>query len=269
MNDRVLDPLRKFKNNLIHQYYQFRINSIQDPYKIKFRKKPYKILLILSHMRSGSSLLTHILNSNPEIIGYGETHINYTSEADFKILMLKVYSQLNGLEMKHQYILDKVLHNHKFLSCEFLGSEQVQVIFLIREPQRTLSSILDIKPHWIEDKALDYYVSRLSKLEDYAQKINNKQRSLAITYDQLVNHTDLVFRNLQIFLKTQAGFSENYQILKTTGMKGIGDSSENIKAGCIIRTHQLETKVSPELIQKAGQPFSKCYKNLSYYCRII
>ncbi|MGV2388843.1 MAG UNVERIFIED_CONTAM: sulfotransferase [Microcystis novacekii LVE1205-3] len=42
-------------------------------------------------MRSGSSLLTHILNSNPEIIGFGETHLVYESEQDFKALMFQLY----------------------------------------------------------------------------------------------------------------------------------------------------------------------------------
>jgi len=78
--------IRLYKNDLIAGYFYFRINTLADPYTIVGRGQPYRILLILSHMRSGSSLLTHLLNSNPEIIGYGETHIQYASEQDFKKL---------------------------------------------------------------------------------------------------------------------------------------------------------------------------------------
>jgi LPS sulfotransferase NodH len=39
----------------------------------------YEFVHILSHMRSGSTLLAHLLASHPEIIGYGETHIRYRS----------------------------------------------------------------------------------------------------------------------------------------------------------------------------------------------
>jgi E3 ubiquitin-protein ligase DOA10 len=138
------------KNNLIHQYYKFRINTPRTPYTILLRPTPYKILFILSHMRSGSSLLTHLLVNNPEIRGFGETHINYASAEDFKKLLMKLYWQgqdfsqlqdLKKLKMNHQYIHDKVLHNNKFLDQSFLESEQIYSIFLIREPQcyQTLS----------------------------------------------------------------------------------------------------------------------------------
>jgi hypothetical protein len=262
--------LRTLKNNLIDNYYQFRLNSSQDPYQIGLRKKPYRILFILSHMRSGSSLLTHILNSNPEIIGYGESHLHYASELDFKPLMFKVYSLLKNLTMNHKYVLDKVLHSHKFEREQFLTSEQVYNIFLLREPRRTLASILDRKPHLNEQEAYDYYVERLLTLEKYAKLINSKERSLFITYDQLVNQTDLVLSALQDFLETKEGFSEQYQVLKTTGMRGVGDSSKNIQVGRIIKnSRKLEIEVSEVLVEKARQAFNQSCQILSEYCQTV
>jgi hypothetical protein len=230
-------------------------------------------------MRSGSSLLTHILNSNPEIIGYGETHLQYSSEANFKNLILKVYWQaqefrkiqhLKNLNMNHQYVMDKVLHNNKFLNNNFLNSENIYGLFLIREPQRSLTSILDLKPHWDEVKALKYYVERLKMLENYAKVINTKKRSFFMTHDQLLNHTDLVFEALKNFLETKKGFSEEYEILKTTGMRDVGDHRGNIKAGRIVRvTRKLDIKISPELVEKARQSYNQCYATLSQYCSSI
>ncbi len=261
---------RDIKNNLTNDYYQFRINTDHDPYQIRFRKKPFRILFILSHMRSGSSLLTHLLNSNPEIIGYGETHINYSSELDFKTLMFKVYWTIKDYQMNHKYVLDKVLHNHKFLADDFLVSDQVYSLFLIREPQRTLASILEIKPHWSEEKALNYYQERLEILESYAKLINNKKQSFFITHEQLINQTDLVFNSLKKFLQTRTSFSEQYETLRTTGRRGIGDSSENIKAGRIIRNRrQLDTKFSGELVEKATHSFRQCLTTLSSHCSTI
>ncbi|MEL4896994.1 sulfotransferase family protein [Crocosphaera sp. Alani8] len=261
---------RELKNNLANNYYQFRINTDHNPYQIRFRKSPFRILFVLSHMRSGSSLLTHLLNSNPEIIGYGETHINYSSELDFEKLMFKVYWTIKDYKMNHKYVLDKVLHNHKFLADDFLISEQVYSIFLIRKPQRTLASILEIKPHWSEEKALNYYEERLEILESYAKLINNKKQSLLITSDQLINQTDLVFNKFQKFLQTKESFSEQYETLRTTGRKGIGDSSENIKAGYIIRNRrESDTKFSGELVEKATDSFKQCLTTLSNYCSTI
>ena len=194
--------IRLVKNDLIKNYQNIRVNTPQNPYQIWLRKKPCRILLLLGHMRSGSSLLTHILVSNPDVIGYGETHIKYGSDLDFKKLILKVYWQsqefrkfqdLKNLRMNHQYILDKVLHNTKILDETILTSENIYTIFLIREPARSFASMLDHKPHWQEQDALDYYLKRLAKLEAYAKLINNKQRSLILSHQQLIDQTELVF----------------------------------------------------------------------------
>jgi hypothetical protein len=217
-------------------------------------------------MRSGSSLFTHILNSNPEIIGYGETHITYNSLVDLKSLQFKVYWQLKDAKMQHEYILDKILHDHKILDVSILRSPNVYVIFLIREPSSTLPSILNIKPHWSEKKALDYYCQRLETLVDYGNIVADSQRCFLLTYDQLINDSESIFLALQHFLKTAAGFSEEYQVLKTTGKRGIGDSSENIKAGRILKSEsekKLDIPISPEAIAKAMEAFSICHNQLS------
>jgi hypothetical protein len=271
--------IRLYKNDLIAGYFNFRINTIADPYTIVGRTQPYRILLVLSHMRSGSSLLTHLLNSNPEIIGYGETHIQYASEQDFKKLFVKVYlnsreftqiEDLRKLQMNQNYVLDKVLHDNKFLTEDILNSQQVYAVFLLREPQRSLASIMDLKPHWDEEKACHYYINRLSSLVRYAQLINSKQRSLFLTYQQLLDHTDSVFTAFKDVLETREKFSEQYEVLRTTGMPSIGDSKGNIKAGRIIRNQRkLNHTISPDLIDKAKLQFEQCSEALSDYCSTI
>lgn len=256
--------LESLKTKILYHYFNFRINSIADPSRVRLRDQPYKILFILSHMRSGSSLFSHILNSNPEIIGYGETHINYQSEADLKELQFKVYWQLKEPNMCHKYIFDKILHDHKILNTDILRSPDVSVIFLIREPAKTLASILDIKPNWSEEKAVNYYCDRLETLVDYAEIIGDSERYLLLDYDQLIQESEQVFVKLQDFLKTARGFSEEYQILKTTGKRGIGDSTEKIKAGRIIKSERkLDITISPEAIARAREVFIKCHTQLS------
>jgi hypothetical protein len=267
------ESLRHLKNDIIRQYFEFRINTPSDPYSILFKPQPYRILLILSHMRSGSSLLSHILSSNPEIIGYGETHLHYASERDFKNLIFKVYanrSDSQNLQMSHKYVLDKVLHNNKFVDIEFMNSEKLYTIFLVREPRRSLPSIIDLKPKWTEEKAVHYYAGRLPVLEDYAKLIHNKERSLFITHDQLLNQTPAVFDALQNLLGTQQAFSEEYNVFKTTGTKGIGDSKGNIKAGRIIRDRRkIDRNVAPDLVAQGMRAFEQCVATLSEYCTTI
>ncbi len=270
----------------------------------------YKILFLLSHMRSGSSLLSHILVTNPEIAGFGETHIKYSVEDDFEKLILKInelvgnsqvylnylgVSQsctnnssriilLPGITESEQdarttnlhkwdapnYFFDKILHNNMFINEHILCSEQVDVIFLLREPQRSLASISKLKPHWNHKQVLGYYLRRLAKLETYAKLMNSKERSFFLTHDQLLHKTELVFKSLQNFLQVQQPFSEEYEILPTTGMRFIGDQSERIKSGRIIRYNQIpEISISPELINQGRQAFDQCVNTLLKYCQTI
>jgi hypothetical protein len=269
--EEIRNSLRLFKNQLVYQYYDYRINSLQDPYQILWRNQPYKVLFILGHMRAASSLLTHILNSHPEIIGYGETHLQYNSESDLKNLMLKVYFKIQNkrLDMPHTYVLDKLLHDSKILNDKVLDSPNIYAIFLVREPARTLSSILELKSDWSHQKACHYYVQRLASLEAYAQLIDPKQ-SIFITHEQLINQTHEVFTALKQILSTKTNFSEEYEVLNTTGMRWIGDQSKNISAGRIVRKpKKLNEDISPELLEQAQNAYQHCCTTLSQLCTTI
>lgn len=267
------EKLRELKSSWVHRYLHFRINNHISPYHISFRKNPYRFLFILGHMRAASSLLSHILTSNPEIIGYGETHTQYYSEQDLKKLIFKVYGnyyQLKNMTMGHTYILDKVLHNNKLIDESFLSDERVYSLFLVRKPQRTIASILDLKADWDENKALNYYIERLAKLEEQAKFINNKNRSIFIQQEQILNDTEIVFAALQNFLNTKMGFSEKYNVQRTTGMRYVGDQTENIKSGRIIREkRKLDIEIADATIEKAMQSYQECCKILSEYCTLI
>ncbi|NEQ54701.1 MAG: sulfotransferase family protein [Leptolyngbya sp. SIO3F4] len=268
--------IREYKNDWVQNYFNYRIDAASQPYHVAFRAKPYRFLLLLSHMRSGSSLLTHLLTTNPEVIGYGETHINYNDANDFKVLLKKVYWQAQdfrtlgdarNLRMQHQYVMDKVLHNKKFLDHEFLTSEQVYAIFLLREPERSLASIADLKPHWNQHDAIEYYAERMAMLVEYARLINTQRRTLVLTYEQMLDDTPKVLGTLQQFLHTQAPFTEEYKVLKTTGMRGVGDPKGNIKAGKIVRSQrQLSLNFSPEILSTAKTAYQTTYEQLCRLC---
>lgn len=271
--------IREYKNDLVQTYFNYRIEAANRPYSAAFRSQPYRFLLLLSHMRSGSSLLTHLLTTNPEIIGYGETHTNYADADDFKALLKKVYWQaqefrtlgdVQNLRMNHRYVMDKVLHNKKFLDHEFLTSEQIYAIFLLREPERSLASIADLKPHWSQQKTIEYYTGRMATLVDYAHLINDPKRMLVVTYEQILDDTPKVLTTLQQFLHTQAPFTEQYRVLKTTGMKGVGDSKGNIKAGKIVRSQrQLSQSFPPDLLDQAQQVHRHCQSELTQLCQSV
>uniref|UniRef100_UPI0030DB8CFB hypothetical protein n=1 Tax=Cyanothece sp. BG0011 TaxID=2082950 RepID=UPI0030DB8CFB len=63
---------------------------------------------------------------------------------------------------------------------------------------------------------------------------------------------------------------ENYQILKTTGKRNIGDFKENIRSGRIIRKPRpLNFSISPHLLEKAKNSFKDSYVVLQQCCQTL
>jgi hypothetical protein len=189
-------------------------------------------------MRSGSSLLTHILASNPEILGYGESMTRYSAPRDFDLLALKTSFMLRRFPLRkpERYLLDKLLHNVLLAPAdmEMLISHQVRLIFLLRSPAESLASIVR-SLSYTEEQAIQYYVDRLDILRQYAQCIPRGYPAAALTYRQLVYETDSVSGLLRSVLDLRVPLSEQYKLLPTTGQRGIGDFSANIKAGRVLR----------------------------------
>src|SRR6185436_15808518 len=68
-------------------------------------------LFVVSHMRSYSSLLCHILGSHPAISGYSEAHQSYFGRNDLDRLARTVREHTEEAALK-PYVLDKVLHDN-------------------------------------------------------------------------------------------------------------------------------------------------------------
>ena len=99
--------------------------------------EPLAHLFILGHMRCGSTLLTNILCSHPEVIGFGETRTVYESERDFTKLVWKVHWTHRRFRVTQTYALDKLLHNHQLPDPALLDRRPHKLIFLSREPVRS------------------------------------------------------------------------------------------------------------------------------------
>ena len=117
--------------------------------------RPRQALFLLSHMRSYSSLLCHILNSNPEVDGYGELGIPYRTPLDL-INMRYQIRLTTGNRLQGRYALDKVLHPTVELADAILTSPSATVMVGVREPDASVRSIRAMgmakaKPDWKAD----------------------------------------------------------------------------------------------------------------------
>jgi len=243
--------------------------------RLKMRNESHDFIFMLSHMRSGSSLLTHILNANPEVAGFGENHVQYRSKQDLKSLILRTAWKLRQFKLSEKYVLDKILHDELVVDRNLLLSEDVRFIFLVRHPHETLASIVKLfsNQKWTIEKATEYYIERLSTLADYAKTVNDPQRCLFISHQQLIDQTDQTFAALQDFLGVDHPFREEYEILPTTGKKFVGDSSKKIKQGRIVRdsssSQHNDIAIPPELLGSAIQAFEQCCATLKQHCRTL
>ena len=113
----------------------------------------------------------------------------------------------------------------------------------------------------------DYYSNRLIQLANYAKLVNDKKCSLWVTYEQILDDTPSVLSSLKEYLNTELEFSEQYQILKTTGQKGVGDSQGKIKSGKIIRQKAPPpTSLPADIREEAEVIYQTTYQTLSHYC---
>ena len=221
--------------------------------------RDYHYVFILGHMRSGSTLLSHILASHPDIVGAGETHVTYRTPADLQNLLLKTCEFLHRPILRETYVIDQI--NHPFVSDDVLRSERLyKCIILLREPEATLKSMIKLGI-WEEKQAVELYVSRLETLVHYGLLLG--QRAFLVEYDDLVERTDQTLAALTGFLSLESPLNSDYTTHRMTGrVSGYGDPSGNIKLGRIVRTPAHDVTLSEKTVSTASRAFQECHGQL-------
>jgi hypothetical protein len=196
------------------------------------------VLLILGHMRSGSTLLLHLLMTNPEVAALGERGAVYASSADLARAALAVRLARRSPFRRLRYVADQVNHNHLTPNSRLLQDPRVRVLFLLRRPEPSLASILELyrahyQQSWSVSQAVDYYVERVAVLMELAQSLPSPACAALIRYETLTDLPQETLEALRLFLGLQQGFMQTYATYSFTGKHG--DPGPNIFAGRIIR----------------------------------
>lgn len=228
-------------------------------------------LFILGHMRSGSSLLCHLLCSSEEILGYGESHQDYRRRSDLAKLMLSVSRHTGENPLQYRYVLDKIVSCHHVVCPALLSDPRTRYLFLVREPLASIASTVAMHRQLRDEplqelitSAVDHYSQRLAQLVDLAQSIDDPQRCLLITHRQLLNETPTVFAELERFLDLSAPLREDYEIMPTTGLPGIGDPTPSILRGTIDRLLPRKfISLSVQDQQRTTQCYNDCLGSLA------
>jgi hypothetical protein len=231
-------------------------------------------LLLITHMRSRSSLLSHILGSHPEISGYAEMKVNYLSINDLQTLREKVIESLDDPNL-NRILVDKLVDLKQIVTREVLNHNDVRIVFLLRHPKPTLASLMELSsprlPH-LHDRmpfVIQYYLQRTAQIRNYASQLSRE--SLFIESDQLIDHTENVFLQLQKFLGLHTPLRSEYKVFKLTGISGFGDTSANLQTGKLINTagKQLPVALDPKIELLLQRAYDQSCEQLRQICTII
>jgi len=196
--------------------------------------QPRDIIFIISHMRSRSTLLSHILGSNKNICGHSEQHIRYRGMLDIYDLKLRLMNEENYEQAK--YLLDKILHNHRLLRARVIRKTRPKLILMTRQPVDSVKSIKKMlirenRYNNLED-IINYYKARIDGILGISKR--NSGKYIFIESNDLIKETTSTLLSLQKFLHLRTPLEAEYKVFDDTGEAGRGDQSENIKAGKIL-----------------------------------
>lgn len=234
-----------------------RIRSIETPLT-------HRYLFVLAHPRSGSTVVSHILQSHPEVIGFGEHHTEYETEADLVSLAMRNAFFERSPRATHRYTMDKVVWDEHGFSDAILKHPDTRFIFLAREPSSTLDSYRRMFIAMTTDEhRLQSYKARLNGMIELAERIGDSSRMRFATYDDLTKRTEATLAELTSFLELDTPLSREYELTSKSGSQSWGDPSAHIKAGKIISVDHAPCGISPAVLDRANQEYRASCERLA------
>lgn len=220
-----------------------------------------RYLFLLGTMRSGSTLLASILCSHPAVFGYGETHVVYRSAADFGELEARVCRAhgIDPADIGPRRVLDKLLHDGLIRDPGIFGEIDLTCLFLLREPRRTLQSLVYQLGSTLDD-AFTYYQERLASLDRYAEAF---PRSAFLTYEDLAGDPQRTLTGLTAFLGLDPPLVAEYRLQPLHDVKGVGDRSAAIRAGRVLANpRELAVDLPEDRVAEAEAAYRRCLGTL-------
>lgn len=200
----------------------------------RLRSAPHRYILILSHMRSGSSLLLHLLMTSPEISGCGERNTAYRNEDDLAMFAIKSTLGSRG-RIRASYSVDQVNHTHFLPAENLLLHASVLPIILFREPEGAIGSMVEVFSRirrFSVEEATTHYRERVTTLARYATILRRHGCLMALTYDELVNDTQRSLIRLSDHIGLRTPLADVYSTFPFTGR--LGDRSSRIHTGRVL-----------------------------------
>lgn len=226
-----------------------------------------QIILILGHMRSGSTLLLHLLQTHPEVAALGERNSIYADGADLAQLVIATRRAQARPLRGVRYVADQVNHNKFTPVPNLLGRRRVRALFLLRAPAPALASLLELsrrfyRDSWTPLRAVDYYCERLAELERLGAPLSPQGGQAAfLSYEALTTRPQPLLADLSAFLGLAPPLRAEYVVQSYTGKRG--DPGDRIRSGRILPAVQVEPSIEPSLLARATAAHERCCATLA------
>lgn len=204
------------------------------------------MLFILGHMRCGSTALSHILCSHPQISGYGETHIRYNGNPALGLLVLNQVRR-RAYSAGARLLFDKILHS-RYDSDVDSAFFNARAIFMVREPVDTIRSIrrlfatLGSSEYSTDTLAADYYEERVSSLLGIWDRFSLERR-IGMSYAQLTAEPEVKIIGISQMLGLSPPLTNHYAQPKHRLGHGVGDPLASHKYNQIVPATHSTTLV--------------------------
>lgn len=241
------------------EFFQLPIHMAKRPDLL--RPLDQEMLFILGHMRGYTTLLGHILGSNPEIGGHSETHIKYQQILPRFRLQYHIAQQGGGFGSS--YLLDKCLHNGIQFPPSFVRRNRCRFMFTVRRPVESIRSIHDLMNRQGRldplREAKIYYCERLDCLAKLAEQFPGSPYFLG---EELIDSTDDLLASMTTALELKSPLTSEYTIFEDTGKLGAGDFSTNIAQGRVLQPKERASadaiEVPEVFIEDAEGAYARC-----------
>lgn len=228
-----------------------------------------RFVLILGHMRSGGTLVNHLLISHPDLLGCGELNCTYHETAMLDQVRWRILRHHQALLHPPRYYVDQIHHSRMTPDPRLLDDPRLRLIFLLRQPGPTLGSLVKVLgPLYGKqyEDGPDYYRERVGTLAALAAGLAAPERALALSYESLLDDTAAQLARLTAFLELREPLTDSYREFDFTGRRG--DPGPMIHSGRIVRdkvTHEIE--LTDEVRQRLQDAHDACWAALTAHCR--
>lgn len=200
-----------------------------------------RLVLVLGVMRSGSSLLSNLLISHPEISGIGESLVEWRGPESVRLLRYWILRFRGRRVGRGPILFDKVLHGELLRDLGvFAGGPRISPIFILRDPSTAARSLLahmrrgdpaiDLPVVW------DYMAFRFDELRALLATAPPETPCAWVEYERLVAQPEAALAGLTEFLGLSTPLRAEYEVPSFVGRWGIGDGGPAIRSGRVLRS---------------------------------